>query len=89
MSFIKNVSFSVICQISCALIQLLTGIITARYLGPEGRGLYSLFFANAALLASFSSFGITQSIVYDKNVNKISYEILTNLSSRIPREVIG
>ena len=76
MTFLKNVSYSVISQISCSVIQLLTGIITARYLGPEGRGLYNLYFSNAALFASFAYLGINQSIIYDKNKNNISNSIL-------------
>lgn len=43
---------------------LITSIITARYLGPEGRGIYFYVITTATILAQFGNFGLQSSNTY-------------------------
>lgn len=76
MGFLKSISFSLASQIVSAAFQVLTGIITARLLGVEGRGIYSLFFSNGAIAATVTYFGITQALIYDRNRKNIDNAVL-------------
>ena len=75
-SFIKGVSHTFLAQGISALFQIFIGIITARYLGAEGRGLYSLFFSVAAIGANFAYLGMSQATVYFRNRENIANNIL-------------
>jgi O-antigen/teichoic acid export membrane protein len=46
---------------------LVIGILTARLLGPEGRGHYALFFTIVGIGANLGGFGLTQSNTYFLN----------------------
>ena len=63
-NFLKSVLKVFSAQSFFALSLLLVGIITARLLGPEGRGSYSLFFVLVGFGISFLNFGISQSNTY-------------------------
>ena len=75
-SFIKGVSHTFLAQGISALFQIFIGIITARYLGAEGRGLYSLFFSVAAIGANFAYLGMSQATVYFRNRENIANNML-------------
>ena len=76
MSFLKNVSLTFSAQGVLALSQIFIGIITARYLGVEGRGLYSIFFSVAAIGANFAYLGLSQATVYFRNKEDIANNTL-------------
>jgi O-antigen/teichoic acid export membrane protein len=76
MSFARGISYSLVSQIVSAAFQVLTGIVTARALGVEGRGIYTLFFSNGAVIATAMYFGITQAIIYDRNRRNIENDVL-------------
>ena len=51
---------------------LLVGILTARFLTPENRGLYTLFFTTSGLLTTVFHCGISPANVYFLNVKSFS-----------------
>ena len=63
-AFLKSVSILFSAQSLLSISLLLVGVITARLLGPEGRGTYSLFFVIVGFGISFFNFGISQSNTY-------------------------
>ncbi|OVE82412.1 hypothetical protein BVY04_01015 [bacterium M21] len=70
MSFAKAVSRTFISQVASAGMLLLVGILTARVLGPELRGMYSLFFTTVGFMLCFTGFGLSQANVYFLNQNE-------------------
>jgi len=63
-------------RIVFAIATLLVGILTARFLTPENRGLYTLFFTTSGLLTTVFHLGISPANVYFLNVKKVSVNIL-------------
>ncbi len=47
-----------------AVLSLLVGVLTARWLGPAGRGEYALFFATVGLAATFGQMGFYQAAIF-------------------------
>jgi len=73
LSFFKSVYSFFFTQAFFSISLLIVGILTARILGPEGRGIYSLFFTYVGFGISFLNFGISQSnIFFYKNYDKQS-----------------
>ena len=76
MSFFRQASYSTISYCASALLLLLTGVITARFLGPEGRSYYAVFFTIAGIAAQFLYFGISKANIYFLNREKSPYGTL-------------
>lgn len=55
-----------------AVASLIVGIMTARWLGPAGRGNYALFVTTATIVSIFSSMGIYHATIYYISKGKIS-----------------
>src|SRR5579862_517985 len=51
-------------QVAMTVIGMMTGVITARYLGPHDRGLFQLFINLPTTLSNFVKLGIPQASVY-------------------------
>lgn len=81
MSFIRIVSGIFAADVVTAVAMLCVGIVTARLLGPEGRGIYAVFFTTAGLVANGLYLGISQSNVYYLNKEKQPLEILLGNSA--------
>lgn len=64
MSFIRHASRNTVAHCLSAMLLLLAGVITARFLGPEGRGLYAVFFTTAGLMSQMLYFGLSEANVY-------------------------
>ncbi len=79
MKFAKRVLGVFGARVSGRIIRTATGIITARYLGPYNRGLWSLLVEFPASLQSVNNFGFSPAIVYSVKTNK--KEVSTILSS--------
>lgn len=75
-SFTADVSISFITTISIFMIAVVTGIITARALGPLGKGIYALVIMIPALAASLISMGINFSNVYFIGKNKYPINLI-------------
>jgi O-antigen/teichoic acid export membrane protein len=63
-SFVKDSLITLVRQFLGILIGLLTTIILARYLGPEGQGMYALIILLPTILVTFLNFGVGVSSVY-------------------------
>jgi antigen flippase len=63
-------------RVVSAVSLLAIGIITARLLGPEGRGHYALFFTIVGIGANLGGFGLTQSNTYFLNREQVSMAVL-------------
>jgi O-antigen/teichoic acid export membrane protein len=74
-SFFYNVSFTAIRQLTTGLLQLLTVIIVARSLGPQGNGYYSLSILLPTILSTFLNLGIGPANVYYLGTRKITAQI--------------
>lgn len=70
--FVRRVSLTFATRIATLVIGFGSGVITARYLGPEGRGILAVVMAVAAIGAQFGTFGLhasnTYFIVKDKSL---------------------
>jgi O-antigen/teichoic acid export membrane protein len=65
MKTVKDSAGILVTQSVATVINLLIGIITARFLGPAGKGLYVLAFVLPGLFVTFGNIGLTQAIVYN------------------------
>lgn len=71
-SIVKSIAKIFSTQIVSYVFQILSGIIIARLLGPEGKGQVAVVFSFVGAFVGFSQFGIPLSNVYylNKGVNK-------------------
>ncbi len=60
-----------------AIATLIVGIVTARLLTPEDRGLYALFFTIVGLIVTILHVGISPANIYYANIKKVDLKILT------------
>lgn len=63
-SFLSDIFNSFFWRIITIIINLIVGIILARYLAPEGRGIYAIIILTVVLLTLISNFGVPNAIVY-------------------------
>jgi O-antigen/teichoic acid export membrane protein len=76
----KNLINSILTQIPVFIIGFISGILSTRILGEEGKGVFTLFQANYQLFLLVFSFGIQTGIVYFISGKKIAEEIIAGLS---------
>ena len=67
-------------QIATTVFGVITGVFVTRLLGPEGRGVFALFKANAEFLALFLGFGLASVIIYFASNRKHTIPELTGVS---------
>jgi len=60
----RNASMTLVRQLLTALVQLITIICIARYLGPEGNGLYAMVILLPSMLTTFLNLGIGPATVF-------------------------
>lgn len=60
----KNIISSIITQVPLFLLGIFTGVLSTRILGDEGKGIYTIFQANAQLFVLIFLLGIDTGIVY-------------------------
>lgn len=68
-SLVNNAAFNVACRFFIIGLGLIGSILTARWLGPEGRGLYFTCITIAGILAQFGTFGLTTSNTFFASKN--------------------
>lgn len=73
MGFFRNVSGTIGAKLAIIIFGFLSGMITARWLGPNGRGLLALVTSIPPTIWMLSSFGINQASVY--YINKKAYPL--------------
>ena len=79
--FLENTLITFTTRISQLLLGIVTSIIIARVLGPEGRGIYALVILLPMLLIAFANFGIGPASVY--YIGKKKYSPLEIFGSNI------
>lgn len=77
MSFVRAFGSFGLSKVFSTLIIFVIGVITARVLEPEGRGIYALFFMLVGLLGHFFAFGIPQANIFFLNKSKETVGVLT------------
>lgn len=68
-------------QLFILIISFISGIILARLLGPEGKGIFSSILVYPSIIVSFLSLGIRQSAVYYIGSNKYSDSNIIGVTS--------
>ena len=64
MSIGKNIFNTILSQISVQFLGILSGIFIARLIGPEGKGVFAIYQANAQLLVTFFSLSFGYALTY-------------------------
>lgn len=64
MSINKNIFFTFLTQIPIQLLGIISGVFIARMIGPEGKGVFALYQANAQLIAVFFSLSFGSALTY-------------------------
>lgn len=72
--FAKNVSSVILTNGSVLAISLLSSIVLARALGPEGKGVLAVVLVYPQLIASLGQIGIRQAVVYEVGREKYDYD---------------
>ena len=67
-------------QILILILGVITGIFITRLLGPEGRGIYTLFKANIDFILLFLTFGIGSSITYYVSNKRIPFSKMAGIA---------
>lgn len=70
---------TVISQLPAHLLGILAGVFMTRILGPEGKGVYSIFYADVVLFLTLFGFTISNSIVIFVSNKKISLSHLKGI----------
>lgn len=68
-------------QVPALVISILSGVFLTRILGPDGKGIYAIYFANIELVVLFLLFGIDLAIVYFGANRKIEFNKLQGIAT--------
>ena len=60
----KSIIYTTLTQIPTQILGIVTGVFITRILGPEGKGVYAIFYADIALFTTFLSFSINLGIIH-------------------------
>lgn len=82
-SFIKDVLSVGTSKFAIILFSLFTGIITARWLGPEGNGIIAALTVYPSLFLTFGALGISQSATHFIGSNKYNLEDIKTCITQI------
>lgn len=77
---LKNIIGTFSAQVPALIISIISGVFMTRLLGPEGKGVYALYFANIELAVLFFLLGCDLAIVYFGANSKISMDKLQGIS---------
>lgn len=90
-SLVRNISLTLGRHIIAAVIQLLTVVMIARHLGPEGNGLYSLAVLVPSALVQLLNFGIGPATVFfvGRGIVSVRQANRENSSAAIPICILG
>jgi len=77
---LKDVSTNFIKKIVIMIASIITSIVIARVLGPEGKGIYAMVMLVPSMLLLFGEFGITMSNIYFIGKKKIEKSVLASNS---------
>jgi len=80
LKFIKSVSLSFATQIIIVLLGIVTSVITARYLGPSGRGIFAVLTNIVAVSMQIGHLGFPGANIYFLGKNKENPESIVSMS---------
>jgi O-antigen/teichoic acid export membrane protein len=83
MSIKRGVFYTFLTQFPNAILGVFSGIFITRTLGAEGKGIFSIFQSNAALLSLFIGLNIGMGIIYFISTNKYSIAEILGATIRI------
>ncbi|HIP31151.1 MAG TPA: hypothetical protein EYG86_00170, partial [Crocinitomicaceae bacterium] len=63
-SFSKSAVYTFLTQIPTQLFGIISGIFITRMLGPEGKGIYAIFYADISLFITILGFSINTAIIH-------------------------
>ena len=73
-SISKSAIYTILTQIPAQIFGVIAGVFITRILGPEGRGVYALFFADISLLSTILGFSVGTAITFYIANKKIARE---------------
>lgn len=76
----RDTTLTIAVRLMMVLASALSSIVTARYLGPEGRGLFFFWSTVSMLIVQFGNFGLHASNIYLHAKRSVSIEILASNS---------
>lgn len=76
----KSAIYTLLTQIPSQIFGVIAGVFITRMLGPEGRGIYALFFADITLLSVVFGFSLGTSITFYVSNQRISKEKIMGLT---------
>lgn len=79
-SISKSAIYTILTQIPAQIFGVIAGIFITRILGPEGRGIYALFFADISLLSTVLGFSVGTAITFYIANKKIAREKTIGIS---------
>tara|TARA_Y100000588_G_scaffold142858_2_gene156862 strand:+ start:467 stop:1774 length:1308 start_codon:yes stop_codon:yes gene_type:complete len=77
MSFLRHLGFFAVGRFYLSLTLFVIGVLTARWLGPEGRGYYALLFTVVGLASNAANIGLSQANTYFLNRKNTGLGTLT------------
>ena len=79
-SISKSAIYTILTQIPAQIFGVIAGVFITRILGPEGRGVYALFFADISLLSTILGFSVGTAITFYIANKKIAREKTIGIS---------
>lgn len=76
----KTIFYTILSQISVQVLGIVSGIFIARLIGPEGKGVFAIYQANAQLLVVFFSLSIGNALTYFIPSGKIRKDKMLGIS---------
>ncbi|MCK4236664.1 MAG: flippase [Candidatus Krumholzibacteria bacterium] len=76
MSFIRNVSITFNTKVALFFVGLVTSIIIARTIGPEGKGLFTLALTAAAVVVNTTNLGVGMGSGYFLGRRRVPFDLL-------------
>jgi len=67
-------------QFGVSALNLVTGILIARYLGPSGKGTFVIITLTAGIMVTFGNFGLGQALLYSRAKKKYTNQELWTFS---------
>ncbi|MCO5261121.1 MAG: oligosaccharide flippase family protein [Crocinitomicaceae bacterium] len=75
----RSTFLTILAQLPAHLLGIIAGIFITRILGPEDKGLYTIYFTNINLFISLFGFTVTNSIIYFIGSKKLSEDSLRTI----------
>lgn len=77
----RSTLLTILSQLPAHAFGILSGVFITRILGPEGRGLYTIFYANTTLFSTVLGFSVINSIIFFTANRKITGQKLKTIVS--------